>query len=147
MREPNESGRIEGEVQAPRPRSRGISRGRGAAARREGKAPADQETPRARKKKPAGRRRLSLPVILLALAVGFGAGLGTGWFRWEYERPYTVDLKAVEVPSWVEQDFIRKNIFSRPDVSLKRVNAIVIHYVANIRKILELSQKRRINLG
>ena len=70
-------------------------------------------------------------MILLALAVGFGAGLGTGWFRWEYERPYTVDLKAVEVPSWVEQDFIRKNIFSRPDVTLKRVNAIVIHYVAN----------------
>ena len=131
MREPNESGRIEGEAQAPRPRSRGISRGRGAAARREGKAPADQETPRAREKKPARRRRISLPVILLALAVGFGAGLGTGWFRWEYERPYTVDLKAVEVPSWVEQDFIRKNIFSRPDVSLKRVNAIVIHYVAN----------------
>ena len=50
---------------------------------------------------------------------------------WGYEKPYMVDLKAVEVPSWVEQDFIRKNIFSRPDVTITRVNNIVIHYVAN----------------
>ena len=39
---------------------------------------------------------------------------------WGYEKPYMVDLKAVEVPSWVEQDFIRKNIFSRPDVTITR---------------------------
>lgn len=31
----------------------------------------------------------------------------------------------------MKQDFIRKNIFSRPDVSLRRVDQIVIHYVAN----------------
>ena len=35
------------------------------------------------------------------------------------------------MPSWIEQDFIRKNLFSRPDVTLKRVDNIVIHYVAN----------------
>ena len=76
-------------------------------------------------------RRMSLPLILLALVIGLSAGFGAGWLRWGYEKPYTVDLKAVEVPKWVEQDFIRKNIFSRPDVSLKRVDNIVIHYVAN----------------
>lgn len=77
------------------------------------------------------RRRVSLPALFLALAVGFGAGGVSGWLMWGWERPYTVDLKAVEVPGWVKQDFIRKNIFSRPDVSLRRVDQIVIHYVAN----------------
>lgn len=84
----------------------------------------------ARGKRSRGRR-MSVPLILLALVIGLSAGFGAGWLRWDYEKPYTVDLKAVEVPKWVKQDFIRKNIFSRPDVSLKRVNNIVIHYVAN----------------
>ena len=105
-----------------RTRVRGTSRGRKAAGR--GRIAHDGE------RRPRGRG-ISLPLIVLTLAIGFGAGLGTGWVRWKYEPPYTVDLKAVEVPSWVKQDFIRKNIFSRPDVSLKRVNSIVIHYVAN----------------
>ncbi len=83
-----------------------------------------------RERRSRGRRR-SLPLILLALVIGLSAGFGAGWLRWGWEKPYTVDLKAVEVPKWVEQDFIRKNIFSRPDVSLKRVDNIVIHYVAN----------------
>ena len=57
--------------------------------------------------------------------------LGAGYYLWGWERPYTVDLKAVEVPDYVEQDFIRKNIFSRPDVGRQKVDKIVIHYVAN----------------
>ena len=69
--------------------------------------------------------------LLLAFVLGAGAGLGGGYYLWGCERPYMVYLKAVEVPGWVTQDFIRKNIFSRPDVSRKRVNNIVIHYVAN----------------
>ena len=56
-----------------------------------------------------------------------------GAARIEDDKPesYTVDLKAVEVPDYVEQDFIRKNIFSRPDVGRQKVDKIVIHYVAN----------------
>ena len=50
---------------------------------------------------------------------------------WGYEKPYIVDLKAVEVPSWVEQDFIRTKIFARPAVTITRVNTIVIQYVDN----------------
>lgn len=69
--------------------------------------------------------------LLLVLILGVGAGLGGGYYLWGWERPYTIDLKAVEVPEWVKQEFIRKNIFSRPDVSRKRINNIVIHYVAN----------------
>lgn len=84
----------------------------------------------ARERRSRGRH-MSFPLILLALVIGLSAGFGAGWLRWGYKKPYTVDLKAVEVPKWVKQDFIRKNIFSRPDVSLKRVDNIVIHYVAN----------------
>lgn len=68
---------------------------------------------------------------LLALAIGTAAGLGGGYWLWGYERPYTVNLKEIQAPSWVKQEFIRKNLFSRPDVTLKQVNNIVIHYVAN----------------
>ncbi|MCD8277972.1 peptidoglycan recognition family protein [Enterocloster citroniae] len=80
----------------------------------------------------SGKRR-GVPVLalLLAFVLGIGAGFGGGYYLWGWERPYTVDLKAAEVPEWVKQDFIRKNIFSRPDVSRQRVNNIVIHYVAN----------------
>ena len=69
--------------------------------------------------------------LLLVLVLGIGAGLGGGYYLWGWERPFTVDLKAVEVPDYVEQDFIRKNIFSRPDVGRQKVDKIVIHYVAN----------------
>lgn len=76
-------------------------------------------------------RGISIIAIILALLLGIGAGLGGGYYMWGWERPYTVDLKAVEVPEWVNQEFIRKNVFSRPDVSRQRVNHIVIHYVGN----------------
>ena len=74
---------------------------------------------------------VSFLMLLLVLVLGAGAGLGGGYYLWGWERPYTVDLKAVEVPDYVEQDFIRKNIFSRPDVGRQKVDKIVIHYVAN----------------
>lgn len=74
---------------------------------------------------------VSFFAVFLALMLGALTGLGGGYYLWGWERPYTVDLKAVEVPEWVKQEFIRKNIFSRPDVSRKRINNIVIHYVAN----------------
>ena len=74
---------------------------------------------------------VSFLTLLLVLVLGAGAGLGGGYYLWGWERPYTVDLKAVEVPDYVEQDFIRKNIFSRPYVGRQKVDKIVIHYVAN----------------
>lgn len=83
------------------------------------------------RKKTAKRRGFPFAAVFMALVVGVLAGLGGGYYVWGWERPYTVDLKAVEVPDWVKQEFIRKNIFSRPDVSRRKVNNIVLHYVAN----------------
>ncbi len=74
---------------------------------------------------------LPIAAIILALIIGIGAGLGGGYFIWGRERPYTIDLKSIKPPDWIQQKFIRKNIFSRPDVSIKRVDNIVVHYVGN----------------
>lgn len=83
------------------------------------------------RKKTAKRRGFPFAAVFMALVVGVLAGLGGGYYVWGWERPYTVDLKAVEVPDWVKQEFIRKNIFLRPDVSRRKINNIVLHYVAN----------------
>lgn len=83
------------------------------------------------RKKTAKRRGFPFAAVFMALVVGVLAGLGGGYYVWGWERPYTVDLKAVEVPDWVKQEFIRKNIFSRSDVSRRKINNIVLHYVAN----------------
>lgn len=83
------------------------------------------------RKKTAKRRGFPFAAVFMALVVGVLAGLGGGYYVWGWERPYTVDLKAVEVPDWVKQEFIRNNIFSRPDVSRRKINNIVLHYVAN----------------
>lgn len=83
------------------------------------------------RKKTAKRSGFPFAAVFMALVVSVLAGLGGGYYVWGWERPYTVDLKAVEVPDWVKQEFIRKNIFSRPDVSRRKINNIVLHYVAN----------------
>lgn len=73
----------------------------------------------------------SVLACILALVIGLGIGIGGGYFLWGREKPYNVNLKSIQPPEWIEQKLIRKNIFSRPDVSLKRINNIVIHYVGN----------------
>ena len=92
-----------------------------------------QDSPRSQRKsrQKGGSVFIKISVPLLAFAIGTASGLGGGYYLWGYERPYTINLKEIEMPSWIEQDFIRKNLFSRPDVTLKRVDNIVIHYVAN----------------
>lgn len=68
---------------------------------------------------------------LLIVAMVFAAGLGTGWYIWERNTGSTVSLASIQAPEWIDQRLIRKNIYSRPAVSLRQVNDIVVHYVAN----------------
>ena len=79
------------------------------------------------------RKAITFPMaaVFMAMMIGILSGLGSGYYIWGREPENTVDLKAVEVPDWVQQDFLRKNIFSRPDVTRKQVKNIVIHYVGN----------------
>lgn len=121
-----------------REKNREIDRELGRDVRREPGLEEDRSRRRSKRKRRSSRRSEegSLAVLtliwLIVLLIFIGIGVGIGWFIWG--RPQTgkgIDLKSVEAPSWVEQDFIRKNIYSRPAVSLKEVNGIVIHYVAN----------------
>lgn len=47
-----------------------------------------------------------------------------------FQKNY-VDVRAVNMPEWVNQEFITPNPYSRPGTELKQINQIVIHYVAN----------------
>lgn len=42
-----------------------------------------------------------------------------------------VDIRSITVPDYVQQDFLEFNPYSRPGTKMKRINGIVIHYVAN----------------
>lgn len=42
-----------------------------------------------------------------------------------------VDIQSITMPDFVEQDFIEVNPYSRPGINMKRINGIVVHYVAN----------------
>ena len=80
------------------------------------------------------RRRLNkkkvavLMILALALAVGLGWGTGT-LIR------HLLDGGApgakVEIPSWIQQELLTENPYSRPGDALKEVNGVVIHYVGN----------------
>lgn len=84
-----------------------------------------------------------LPVLCLVLLflIGMGAGVGIGYRIWGYEKPYTVDLKAIKAPDWIEQRLLRKNIFSRPDVSMREVKNIVVHYIGNPNTSADSNQR------
>lgn len=43
----------------------------------------------------------------------------------------TVDISKLDYPAYIQQDFIGKDGHSRTGKNMKRVNDIVIHYVAN----------------
>ena len=75
------------------------------------------------------RRRLMLCCVLCVLA--FLAGFGGGWFARGFTIREPVDLSAIKAPSWIEQQFITVNPYSRPGTKLSSVNGIVIHYVGN----------------
>ncbi len=75
------------------------------------------------------RRRLMICCVLCVLA--FLAGFGGGWFARGFTIREPVDLSAIKAPSWIEQQFITVNPYSRPGTKLSSVNGIVIHYVGN----------------
>ncbi|GLC81796.1 peptidoglycan recognition protein family protein [Lacrimispora brassicae] len=80
------------------------------------------------KKKQKRKRQLYIGAEVLALAVVLA---GVLWIMsLLFARNY-VDLKRIPMPEWVEQDFLDPNPYSRPGTEMKRVDEIVIHYVAN----------------
>lgn len=92
--------------------------------------PGRRQASRRRRRSSADNLLPFLFPVLLFLA-GLGAGAGIGYRIWGYKPPSNVDLKAIDPPDWIEQKLLRKNIFSRPDVSMREVNNIVVHYTGN----------------
>lgn len=78
------------------------------------------------------RKVITFPMaaVFMAMMIGILTGLGSGYCIWGREPENTIDLKAVEMPDWVQQDFLRK-IFFPPGCDPQAGENIVIHYVGN----------------
>lgn len=42
-----------------------------------------------------------------------------------------IDLSNIEIPSWIDQQLLPVNEYSRPAIAIEKVNDIAIHYVGN----------------
>ena len=71
-----------------------------------------------------GLRRAAL-ALLLVFAVGFGV-----WYYVSH-RPQPNNLREISIPSWITQDLLPQNEYSRPGTPLPQVNGVVVHYVGN----------------
>lgn len=80
-------------------------------------------------KKKQRKKRIFYIIILIAILT-----LGTAAVLWGLNRLFFnryVDLKQIQMPEWVQQEFITVNPYSRPGIEMSEVKGIVIHYVAN----------------
>lgn len=87
------------------------------------------EMPRRRRshrhrRRPARRKRRPLALVLLAAAALAGAVL---WLN----RDTGLPGEHVALPSYVEQDLLPINEWSRPGTELEGIRGVVIHYVGN----------------
>ncbi|MCO7123494.1 peptidoglycan recognition protein family protein [Ihubacter massiliensis] len=92
------------------------------ARRKTAKKPIRQKTRTKRGKQ--GERRKRLLVLMFVILALMSVVVLKSCFM-------TIDISKLDYPSFVQQDFIGKDGHSRTGKSMKRVNDIVIHYVAN----------------
>lgn len=93
-----------------------------------------RESRRAMELREMRRRQLRLRRLIIRCIIGVAAfviGFGGGWFARGLTIRQPVDLSAIKAPSWIDQQFISINPYSRPGTKLASVNGIVIHYVGN----------------
>ena len=75
------------------------------------------------KRKQKNKKSKTVALVAILLVVGFGV---LTWFNFSSPDP-----GSVTVPDWIEQNYIDKDGHSRTGWELKKVNDIVVHYVAN----------------
>ena len=73
------------------------------------------------------KRRLNPRFVALCLLLALGLAGGAAWLT-AHRGPAAED---VEVPGYVEQDYLTVNQWSRPGTELEKINGVVIHYVGN----------------
>lgn len=83
---------------------------------------------RKQKKKEKRKRLLYIGTEILVLTVILA---GILWIMSLIFSKNYADLKKITMPEWVISDFLDPNPYSRPTTEMKRVNEIVVHYVAN----------------
>lgn len=89
---------------------------------------------RAENRKKTHRRKYILKQFMIRCMIGGIAllvGIGTGWILRGMTIRKSIDLGAIKIPEWVDEQFITINPYSRPGTKLSAVNNIVIHYVGN----------------
>ena len=90
-----------------------------------------KQNPSRRAGKRAARRALPRPALLAAAAAALCVLLLAVSFL-APRRPDTLPGQVQQaMPSWVQQELLTPNEYSRPQIPLEEVNAVVIHYVGN----------------
>lgn len=101
-------------------------------------------------KGPGKRRGICLPILIVLMILAVGAAVTTAKLlrtgenaavtaakllrtgdKSDMEASLPADPSSVEVPDWIQQDFLRVNEYSRPGTPLETINGIVVHYVGN----------------
>lgn len=80
------------------------------------------------KRKRRRRRAASGPVVLV---LGLVLVCLTAAVLWALLRDRGLPGQEIEVPDYVEQDYLTVNEWSRPGTELEEINGVVIHYVGN----------------
>ena len=75
------------------------------------------------------RRRRTVPAVPLLL--GLVLVCLTAAVLWVLLRDRGLPGEDIEVPDYVEQDYLTVNEWSRPGTELEEINGVVIHYVGN----------------
>lgn len=83
-----------------------------------------------KKKKKTKQKLRQLAIVNLVLLIGIAIVGGLLFARWSRDQNLP-DLSKVKAPSWITQDFLDKNPYSRPGEKRREIRDIVIHYVAN----------------
>lgn len=79
-----------------------------------------------RKRTRRRRNKTRIPALCLA-ALFLAAGLGV----WVFHAHRGLPGARVELPDYVQRDYLTVNPYSRPGTELKKIRGIVIHYVGN----------------
>lgn len=74
-------------------------------------------------------KKCFLPLLIVAVAL-CSAVLVSSLLPSHGAKTLPEQVQA-EMPSWVDQQFLTPNEYSRPEIPVEEVNAIVIHYVGN----------------
>ena len=75
------------------------------------------------------RRRRTVPAVPLLL--GLVLACLTAAVLWVLLRDRGLPGEDIEVPDYVEQDYLTVNEWSRPGTELEQIDGVVIHYVGN----------------